>query len=307
MLLEPALAKLRDRLDPAHQYVAELESILTAVNHLPGQTESDEAKIRERLREKEIIKRRLSGLGEASPDVAGAIQAALVEINGQRGDPHSFDRLERLLEGQSYRLSYWRVAMDKINYRRFFDINDLAAIRPEDPEVFSAIHALIFDLVKEGRVSGLRVDHPDGLFDPEKYFRFLQDACKAKAATSSNGNGTGASNGAGRSFYVVAEKILMRNESLRTSWPIEGTTGYDFLNLLNGLFVDRTKEKAFQQLYYRFTGRSEYFPELASDSKRLILQVAMSSELNVLARKLDHISEQHRWSRDFTLESLREI
>jgi len=304
MLLEPALAKLRDMLGPAHQHVAELESILTALNHLPGQTETDEAKIRERLREKEIVKRRLSGLVEASREVADTIQKALSEINGRRGDPHSFDRLERLLEGQPYRLSYWRVAMDEINYRRFFDINDLAAIRPEDPEVFSAIHALIFDLVKAGRVAGLRVDHPDGLFDPEKYFRFLQDACKAQLAA--NGNGSGAGNGAGRSFYVVAEKILMRNESLRNSWPIEGTTGYDFLNLLNGLFVDRTKEKAFQHLYQRFTGWSEYFPELASDSKRLILQVAMSSELNVLARKLDHISEQHRWSRDFTLESLRD-
>jgi len=303
MMLEPALAKLRDQLGAAHEHVAELESILTTLNHLPSETETDEAKIRERLREKEIVKRRLSSLMEASGESAEAIKSALAEMNGRRGDSHSFDRLERLLESQPYRLSYWRVAMDEINYRRFFDINDLAAIRPEDPEVFSAIHALIFNLVKEGRVSGLRVDHPDGLFDPEKYFRFLQDACKAQAAAA---NGNGESNGGGRSFYVVAEKVLMRNESLRASWPIEGTTGYDFLNLLNGIFVDRTKEKAFQHLYHRFTGWSESFPQLASDCKRLILQVAMSSELNVLARKLDHISEQHRWSRDFTLESLRD-
>jgi (1->4)-alpha-D-glucan 1-alpha-D-glucosylmutase len=304
MLLEPALAKLRDQLGAAHEHVAEMESILTALNHLPGQTETDEAKIRERLREKEIVKRRLSGLVEVNAESAEAIKSALAEMNGRRGDSHSFDRLERLLEAQPYRLSYWRVAMDEINYRRFFDINDLAAIRPEDPEVFSAIHALIFNLVKEGRVSGFRVDHPDGLFDPEKYFRFLQDACKAQASAA-NGQGNGGGNG-GRSFYVVAEKILMRNESLRASWPIEGTTGYDFLNLANGLFVDRTKEKAFQHFYHRFTCWSDYFPQLASDCKRLILQVAMSSELNVLARKLDHISEQHRWSRDFTLESLRD-
>ncbi len=303
-ILEPALSKLRDRLDPAHEHVAELESIVTALNHLPGHTETDEAKIRERQREKEIVKRRLSGLLDASPEAAEAIQSALVEINGQRGDSHSFDRLERLLESQAYRLSYWRVAMDEINYRRFFDINDLAAIRPEDPEVFSAVHAMIFDLVKSGHVSGLRVDHPDGLFDPEKYFRFLQDACKAQTAGSGNGNG--GQNGAGKTFYVVAEKILMRNESLRTNWAVEGTTGYDFLNLLNGLFVDRTREKAFHLLYKRFSGWSEDFADLVCDSKRLILQVAMSSELNVLARKLDHISEQHRWSRDFTLESLRD-
>ncbi len=303
-ILEPALAKLRDTLDPAHQHVAELESIVTALNHLPGHTETDEAKIRERQREREIVKRRLSGLLDASPEAAEAIQSALVEINGRRGDSHSFDRLERLLESQAYRLSYWRVAMDEINYRRFFDINDLAAIRPEDPEVFSAVHALIFDLVRSGHVSGLRVDHPDGLFDPEKYFRFVQDACNAQTAAASNGNA--GQNGAGKTFYVVAEKILMRNESLRTSWAIEGTTGYDFLNLLNGVFVDRTREKAFHLLYRRFAGWSEEFPDLVCDTKRLILQVAMSSELNVLARKLDHISEQHRWSRDFTLESLRD-
>ncbi len=104
---------------------------------------------------------------------------SLVEINGRRGEPRSFDRLERLLESEPYRLSFWRVAMDEINYRRFFDVNDLAAIRVEDPEVFSAVHALIFDLVRRGDIRGLRVDHPDGLFEPEKYFRSLQDGCKA--------------------------------------------------------------------------------------------------------------------------------
>ena len=305
MILEPAAAKLRDNLEPANTHLAELESIVTALNHLPGHTETDEAKIRERQREKEIVKRRLSELIEASPQALEAIQAALSEINGQRGDPHSFDRLERLLDSQAYRLSYWRVAMDEINYRRFFDINDLAAIRPEDPEVFSAVHALIFDLVRRGHVSGLRVDHPDGLFEPEKYFRFLQDGCRAQTIQA-RVNGSSGLNQGERSFYVVAEKILMRKEALRTTWAIEGTTGYDFLNVLNDLFIDRRKEKAFQLLYRRFTGWQEEFPDLVADSKRLILQVAMSSELNVLARKLDRISEQHRWSRDFTLESLRD-
>ena len=305
MILEPAAAKMRDKLEPSNTHLAELESVVTALNHLPGHTETDEAKIRERQREKEIVKRRLSELVEASPEALEAVQAALTEINGQRGDPHSFDRLERLLDSQAYRLSYWRVAMDEINYRRFFDINDLAAIRPEDPEVFSAVHALIFDLVKRGHVSGLRVDHPDGLFEPEKYFRFLQDGCKAQTMQA-RVNGSSGLNQGERSFYVVAEKILMRKEALRTTWAIEGTTGYDFLNVLNGLFVDRRKEKAFQLLYRRFTGWPQEFPDLVADSKRLILQVAMSSELNVLARKLDRISEQHRWSRDFTLESLRD-
>ncbi len=291
MLLEPAAARLREKLGPENEHVAEMESIVTALGHLAGPTETDDAKVRERQREKEIVKRRLTALLDASPEAAASINASLAEINGRRGEPRSFDRLERLLESEPYRLSFWRVAMDEINYRRFFDVNDLAAIRVEDPEVFSAVHALIFDLVRRGDIRGLRVDHPDGLFEPEKYFRFLQDGCKA---------------GSAETFYVVAEKILTANEPLRTEWAVEGTTGYGFLNLVNGLFVDRTKDKAFQQLYRRFTGWATAFDDLVCDSKRLILQVAMSSELNVLARRLDQISEQHRWSRDFTLESLRD-
>ena len=285
MLLEPAVARLREKLGSEDEHVAELESIVTALSHLAGPTETDDAKVRERHREKEIVKRRLAGLLEASPEARESIEASLVEINGRSGEPGSFDRLERLLESEAYRLSFWRVAMDEINYRRFFDINDLAAIRVEDPEVFSPVHKLIFDLVRQGHIRGLRVDHPDGLFEPEKYFRFLRDACKV---------------------WTVAEKILTGNEPLRTDWAVEGTTGYGFMNVVNGLFVDHTKEKAFQQLYRRFTGWTAAFDDLVCDSKRLILQVAMSSELNVLARRLDHISEQHRWSRDFTLESLRD-
>jgi (1->4)-alpha-D-glucan 1-alpha-D-glucosylmutase len=304
MILDPAIARLRDKLDPEHEHLAELESIVTALRHLPGTTETDEAKIRERQREKEIVKRRLSALVDASPEVLEAIDGALLEINGERSNPRSFDRLERLLESEAYRLAYWRVAMDEINYRRFFDINDLAAIRVEDPEVFAAIHPLIFDLVRQGIITGLRVDHPDGLYEPEKYFRYLQDATRAQSAA--NGNGHAKTNGAARTFYIVAEKILTGHEPLRTNWAIEGATGYGFMNLLNGVFVDHSKERAFQQIYRRFTGWSKTFPDLVYDSKKLILQVAMSSELNVLARKLDRISEQHRWHRDFTLENLRD-
>ena len=305
MLLEPAAAKLRDKLDPSHEHVAELESIITALSHLADNAETDEAKIRERQREKEIVKKRLATLLGSSLEARQAMDEALAEINGERGNPRSFDRLERLLDSEAYRLSFWRVAMDEINYRRFFDINDLAAIRVEDPEVFSPVHALIFELVSQGHVTGLRVDHPDGLYEPEKYFRYLQDLSKAQSGLAKR-NGNGKSNGAQRTFYIVAEKILEGNEPLRASWAVEGTTGYGFLNLVNGIFVDHSKEKAFQQLYERFTGPSDDFADLVCDTKRLILQVSMSSELNVLARKLDRLSEQHRWYRDFTLENLRD-
>jgi (1->4)-alpha-D-glucan 1-alpha-D-glucosylmutase len=302
MILEPAVAKLRDQLSPENEHVAELESIITALNHLPGATETDDAKIRERQRERDIVKRRLGDLVERTPQARESIQRALAEINGQRGNPRSFDRLERLLEAQAYRLSYWRVAMDEINYRRFFDINDLAAIRVEDPAVFDHVHSLILDHIEQGQITGLRIDHPDGLFDPERYFRSLQDAVKARLGPPPRKPRDRWE----RPLYIVAEKILIGNEPLRTSWAISGTTGYDFLNFLNGVFVDRTRKKAFEQLYSRFTGWSDNFDDLVCESKRLILQVAMSSELNVLARKLDRLSEQHRWYRDFTLENLRD-
>ncbi len=305
MILEPAAAKLRSKLDPAHEHVAELESIVTALSHLAPNTETDEARIRERQREKEIVKKRLSILTGASPEAAQAIQETLVEINGERGNPRSFDRLERLLDSEAYRLSFWRVAMDEINYRRFFDINDLAAIRVEDPEVFALVHALILDLVNNGHVTGLRVDHPDGLYEPEKYFRTLQDLTKPKSGLAQQ-NAERNSAGVERTTYIVAEKILVGNEALRANWAVEGTTGYGFMNRVNGIFVDHSKEKAFQQLYERFTSRSRNFDALVCACKRLVLQVAMSSELNVLSRKLDHISEHHRWSRDFTLENLRD-
>lgn len=299
LILAPALAELKQAHGESHQDVIEMESILTAISHLPRRTETDEAKIRERQREKEVIKRRLYALRTGSASVRQSLEASLTQINGARGDPRSFDRLEQLLARQAYRLSFWRVAADEINYRRFFDVNDLAAIRVEDPAVFSAVHALIFDLVKEGHITGLRIDHPDGLFEPERYFHDLQKGIRT--ARESTGNFSE------RRFFVVAEKVLTGDEALRTGWEIEGTTGYDFLNLLNGLFVDKPKRRAFERLYRKFSGWSQPLEGLVYEqSNRLIMQVSMSSELNVLARRLDRISEQHRWSRDFTLESLRD-
>lgn len=294
LLLEPAAEALKKTLGGQHEHVLELESILTALSHLPPPSSRDPAKIRERQREKEIIRKRLSALTDASAEARQEIENSRRRINGVKGVPHSFDRLEELLAQQCYRLSFWKVAADEINYRRFFDINQLAAIRVEDPEVFRAVHALLFELVKAGAVQGLRVDHSDGLLDPAEYFRRLQIACEP-------------ARGAGQRIYVVTEKILVGNEKLRSDWDVEGTTGYDFLGALNGLFVDRAKRRAFYRLYESFTGACSSFEDLLYVSKRLILQTSMSGELNVLAGKLDKISEQHRWSRDFTLASLRHV
>ena len=294
LVLAPAAAALKTRLGESHEHVLELESILTALSHLAPNNEEDPSKIRERQREKEVIRKRLAALIESSDAAREEIEGSRNRINGEGGVPRSFDRLEELLAQQSYRLSFWKVAADEINYRRFFDINQLAAIRVEEPEVFQAVHALLFDLVKEGSVEGLRIDHSDGLLDPAEYFRRIQRACMSARNVS-------------RRCYVVTEKILVGNENLRADWDIEGTTGYDFLGLVNGLFVDRDRRRVFHRLYESFTGSSPSYEDLIYASKTLILQTSMSGELNVLAGKLDKISEQHRWSRDFTGASLRHV
>ena len=307
--------KLNALLGEGSEHILELESILTAISHLPSGTETHEEKIRERMREKDIIRRRLMTLVEREEAMGIALTAVIEEFNGIRGEPRSFDRLERLLVDQAYRLSYWRVAADEINYRRFFDINDLAAIRVEESEVFQLVHSLLFELIRQGYVSGLRIDHPDGLFDPEQYFLELQKGClAARIAAESEAHSSPelktkdleTPQGEERPFFVVAEKIVSWNENLRPQWAIEGTTGYGFLNFVNGIFVDATHRDAFRRLYRRYTGWTEEYRDLVYNSKRLILQVSMSSELNVLSRQLDRISEQHRWSRDFTLENLRD-
>ena len=307
LLLEPVLEKLRPILGESDSAVVELASIVTALTYLPLRTETDQARVKERLREKEVIKGRLSALTETSADVRAAIDVSLTEINGVKGDPRSFDRLERLLEDQAYRLSFWGVATDEINYRRFFDINELAAIRVEEPEVFDAVHRLTLRLVQQGLITGLRIDHVDGLLDPGQYLRLLQKRCAEAQARNIEHPHSAVDSGRAYPFYVIAEKILTGPERLSKDWPVYGTTGYEFLNMLNSVFVEDRNGEQFRDLYGRFTGAQPDFRELVYQCKRLVLRASMSGEQNMLARRLDRISEQHRWSRDFTLNSLGRV
>jgi (1->4)-alpha-D-glucan 1-alpha-D-glucosylmutase len=175
----------------------------------------------------------------------------------------------------------------------------------EERKVFSAVHNFIFRMIKKGMVTGLRVDHIDGLYDPELYLKELQrGALRAVRGGQSTDDRQRSLNKP--AFYLVAEKILGRNEELRENWAAQGTTGYDSLNLLNGIFIDRLNEDAFRRIWQRITGGQERFDDVAYEGKKLVLRAAMSSELHVLARKLDRISEQHRYSRDFTLNSLED-
>jgi (1->4)-alpha-D-glucan 1-alpha-D-glucosylmutase len=363
-ILQHRSERLQQEFAGDEEHLREYQSILTGISHLPAITETDPQRVNERRREKEVLKRRLKDLADASPRVDRFVRENVALFNGAPGDPRSFDLLEQLLGEQPYRLAYWRVASDEINYRRFFDVNELAAICMENPEVFEQTHRLILGLVNHGEVQGLRIDHPDGLYDPPEYLRRLQKArflqiCRqafdeqlvpgngaeleppAEAANGArpagpNGDGPPASplgsNGPPtweslepalvdrfetlarterndlltRPLYVVVEKILEPGERLPESWPVHGTTGYEFLALLNGLFVERTNAKAFDRLYKTFVKERVDFRELVYRCKLLIMQASMSAEISVLGHELDRISERDRRSRDFTLNSLTE-
>ena len=372
----------------------ELLSIITSLEHLPGPGEQDYEKQGERQREKEIVKKRLAKLCLESPEIAGFIGENVALFNGSAGDPGSFDLLDALLQQQVYRLSYWRVATEEINYRRFFDINSLAAIRMEDPDVFAQTHALLLRLIGEKKVTGVRLDHVDGLYDPLSYLRQLQESCyRQLAGTAAEGNLAGKTSQIGtpiptptlplegredgatietaeavsplrnrgegsrsetggvsslpedppaslrsasplfhrgdigalpentepgisayaailqqspsyRPFYAVCEKILMKGEQLPQEWPVFGTTGYDFATQVNGVLVETENAKAFDRIYSRFLGYDTDFAELVYQKKKLVMQVSLSGELNMLGHHLNTLSERNRLTRDFTLNSL---
>ena len=229
------------------------------------------------------MKRRLAEAA-SDPETAAALDEAVRAFAGEPGQAESFRRLHLLLEEQAYRLAFWRVATEEINYRRFFNINDLAGLRIELPELFEATHRLILGMVERGQVQGLRIDHIDGLFDPARYCAMLRER-------------------AGEQTYILAEKILARYERL-PDWPIAGTTGYDFVNQVLGIFIDAGSEAAMTRLYRRITGHREDFDEILYGAKQRIMRVNLASEMNVLARRFHRLSMRDWRTRDFTFRGM---
>lgn len=299
-ILKVALEGLPPETDLAasggNHWLAELQSIMTQLANMPPRTVTQHTQIIERAREKEVAKLRLSQLCKESPKIAEAIGHAVTEMQGHPGDPRSFDKLDHLIEQQSYRLSFWRVAAEEINYRRFFDINTLAAIRMEIPKVFERTHQLLWKLLEQGAVTGLRIDHPDGLYDPRGYFSQLQEnyARLSKQTLPEDKRG----------LYLLAEKILSRGETLREDWPIHGTTGYDFTTQVTQLLVDSRNEMLFSSIYQKFLGRYVHFPTLVYEKKRLTMRLSLANDINVLGFMLNRLSEHNRLFRDFTLNAL---
>jgi (1->4)-alpha-D-glucan 1-alpha-D-glucosylmutase len=293
-ILRIALEKLGHYSD--EEMYLELESILTALEYLPPRTDTGDEKVRERSREKEVIKRRIARLCVECPQVHDAIESAIRHLEGKVGDPRSFDKFDDLLSAQAYRLSYWRVAAEEINYRRFFDVNELAAIRVENPVVFELVHRLLFELIEDGGITGVRIDHVDGLLNPKQYLHSLQ---QRDANAPSDGQELG--------MYVVVEKILSEEERLRNDWPIHGTTGYDFTTDVTQLLVNSSAEEAFSRIYREFIDRYVHFESLIYEKKKLVMDTSLASDIEVLGHMLSELAEQDRLHRDFTLDSLSTV
>jgi (1->4)-alpha-D-glucan 1-alpha-D-glucosylmutase len=256
----------------------ELASVAVALGRLPHATDTDRASVDERHRDKEVLRATLDRLLDEQPAVAEAVDAVVAETNA---DP---DALDAVVERQNYRLAYWRVAGQELDYRRFFDIPTLVGLRTERPDVFADAHELVLRLVRDGRVEGLRVDHPDGLRDPTGYVRRLHEA-------------TGGA-------WVVAEKILEAHEELPPEWPVAGTTGYDFLNVAGGLFVDPDGEAALSEVYAEFAACEADYPSVVYESKHLVMREVLAADVNRLVNLMVAVCERHRRHRDHSRRDL---
>ncbi|MGE5526508.1 MAG: malto-oligosyltrehalose synthase [Rhodospirillaceae bacterium] len=281
----------------------QLASLAAAFRNLPDRSELDTIRINERRRDKELHKQRLASLGRGSDVVRGAVERTLRGYNGRPGSRESFDALHQLLDRQAYRLAFWRAASDEINYRRFFDINDLAALRMEEEGVFEATHRMVMNLAVDGKVDALRIDHPDGLYDPATYFRELQERYAALAGGVLTPD---AADHPPRALYVVAEKIAAPHEHLPTSWAVYGTTGYRFASVVNGLFVDGAAARDFDRIYEAYAPEASNYEDVVYESKRVIMRGGLASPLTMLATELLRIARMDTRTRDYTLNGLRQ-
>ena len=231
-----------------------------------------------------FVKRMLRELYARNASIRKHVDDSISLFNGVPGDPESFNLLDRLLSEQVYKLSFWKVAAEEINYRRFFNINELVTLRAEDEHVFAKTHSLVFNLIGYG-ITGLRIDHIDGLLDPLEYLTRLRER-------------TGG-------IYTVAEKILGVDEELPLDWPLEGTTGYDFLADVNGLFCDKANEARFTRIYASFTGLKSPCSALFYEKKKLITEMDMMSDVTNLAQLLKLTLRADRYGSDITLQGLK--
>jgi (1->4)-alpha-D-glucan 1-alpha-D-glucosylmutase len=257
----------------------QLAGLAEAFGALPDARITDTAAVRERDSRKRTLASELKQLCLDDPEVAAEVDAELASVSREPG------RLDELLRRQNYRLAHWRVASEELDYRRFFNIETLVGMRVEDPDVFADTHRLILDLVHEGTVDGLRVDHVDGMRDPAGYLERLAQATE----------GT----------YTVVEKILGDGEPLPSTWPVAGTSGYDFLTRVNGLFVAVDAEPTMTDTYSSFTGDPRPFGEIVRAAKLETMGNELASEVDHATSRLALVTDRYRRHRDHTRRDLR--
>jgi (1->4)-alpha-D-glucan 1-alpha-D-glucosylmutase len=274
------LGRLRDKLGRDHPDFVKFLGILYALKYIPSGSEG-----RERYDQIVFIKRMLWELWSDSETVQQYIEENIQVFNGEVGKSESFNLLDNLLSEQFFRLSYWKVGNEELNYRRFFTVNDLISLRAEDQAVFDATHSFILELLQKGDITGLRIDHIDGLYDPLQYLNRLREYAPE--------------------VYISVEKILEPHEELPLNWPIQGTTGYDFMSKINCLFCQQSSQADFDSIYYQFISRSTPCETLIDENKRLIIGKHLAGDIDNLAHLLKQISDRHRYASDFTMYGLK--
>lgn len=262
-----------------------LAFLADTLSRLPDPTTKDRAALAERHRDKEVIRGLLDRLFQEVPFIAEAVEAALSNLN------KDVNALDEFLERQNYRVAYWRTAEQELGYRRFFDVNTLIGLRMEHAQVFADTHALILNWLREGVLDGIRIDHPDGLSDPRSYFDRLREAAP--------------------DVWIVAEKVLEPGERLPAEWPIDGTTGYEYLNQAGGLFVDSANAEKFTNIYSDFTGEPTDYAAICRDKKHRVMRDLLGSDVNRLTSLFSEICGSHRDRRDYTrhdiMRAIREV
>jgi (1->4)-alpha-D-glucan 1-alpha-D-glucosylmutase len=274
------LGKLAKNLGRKHPTFVRLLGILYSVRNIPS-----EVTIQQRRDQADFVKGLLWELYTDNSEVKGFIDENLQLFNGEPGRPESFNLLDNLLSEQFYRLSYWKVGAEEINYRRFFTVNELISVKVEELKVFNNFHSLIAQLVEEGKFTGLRIDHIDGLYDPRQYLERLKEK-------------TG-------DTYIIVEKILHLGEKLPKNWAIQGTSGYDYLNYVNGLFCKSENQDKFTQIYWDITGSRTPYEEMIAEKKHLILERNLAGDIENLTLLLKKIAGMYRHGNDFTINGLK--
>jgi len=296
---EPLIVGLAENLEQSHSvdpaHAEAISKLLEAVRDLPPFWHSSPDQQRRRIEESAFIKDRLWELCQSVPEIRQASDSVIRSVNGSRENPSTLLQLDRILSAQPYRLAYWKIGLEEVNYRRFFGLNEFVAVRVEDPRVFADRHRSIFQLLRDGKVTGLRIDHVDGLFDPRAYLDRLQSSALSETSPSP------------QPLFVVVEKILGGRERLPDDWPVSGTTGYDFLNAVNSLFVDPEGFNSIEEAYARATRSSIPFADVSYTGNMLVMDTLFAHEVHSLSYRLGAIAAQDRKARDLPMAELIEL